>query len=205
MAEVRGSSPLRSTALVMPKTTKKQLSERESVALLRILADRFAAHPVRHKGILWASVEKKILAHSEKMAIIFAMEKSGGEPDVIGFDKKTGTYVFCDCSVESPAGRRSLCYDTVALRARKEHKPKSSVSDMASAIGITLLTEEQYRHLQTLGEFDTKTSSWIDTPESIRALGGALFADRRYGTVFFYHNGAESYYAARGFRGMVQV
>ncbi len=159
----------------------------------------------RHEGLEWAKVQAKLEANTEKLWSLHEMERTGGEPDVVGQDKKTGEYIFCDCSAESPVGRRSLCYDSEALEARKEHKPKDNALDMAAALGIELLTEEQYRELQKLGTFDTKTSSWVKTPADIRKLGGALFCDRRYDTVFLYHNGAESYYAARGFRGSLRV
>ncbi len=159
----------------------------------------------RHKGIEWAKVETKLKNNSEKLWSLIEMEKTGGEPDVVGQDKKTGEYIFYDCSAESPKGRRSLCYDREALEARKEYKPKNNAIDMAMAIGIELLTEEQYRELQKLGNFDLKTSSWVKTPAGIRKLGGAVFCDRRYDTVFLYHNGADSYYAARGFRGSLRV
>jgi hypothetical protein len=159
----------------------------------------------RHKGIDWVKVRAKLEKQEEKLWSLGEMEKSGGEPDVIGHDKKAGEYIFCDCSAESPAGRRSFCYDREALNSRKEHKPKNSAMDMAAAMGVEILTEEEYRELQKLGEFDTKTSSWIRTPADFRKLGGALFCDRRYGRVFVYHNGAESYYAGRGFRGAVRV
>ncbi|HET9528553.1 MAG TPA: DUF4256 domain-containing protein, partial [Pyrinomonadaceae bacterium] len=159
----------------------------------------------RHKGVDWAKVQTKLETNTEKLWSLNEMETTGGEPDVVGHDKKTGEFVFYDCSAESPKGRRSVCYDREALEARKEHKPKDSAIDMATAMGIELLTEEQYRELQKLGTFDAKTSSWIVTPPDIRKLGGALFADFRYGHVFVYHNGAESYYAARGFRGSVRV
>jgi hypothetical protein len=159
----------------------------------------------RHQGLEWAKVQAKLEANTEKLWSLNEMESSGGEPDVIGHDKKTGEYIFYDCSVESPKGRRSLCYDRKALDSRKEYKPANSAIDMAAAMGIDILTEEQYRELQQLGEFDTKTSSWIITPANIRKLGGAVFCDRRYDTVFVYHNGADSYYAARGFRGSLRV
>ncbi len=159
----------------------------------------------RHKGLEWAKVKAKLEAHTEKLWSLNEMEITGGEPDVVGHDKKTGDYMFFDCSAESPKGRRSVCYDRAALESRKEHKPKSSATEMASAMGIDLLTEEQYRELQKLGTFDTKTSSWVQTPSNIRKLGGAIFCDCRYGTVFVYHNGAESYYAARAFRGSLRV
>lgn len=159
----------------------------------------------RHKGLAWEKIQAQLEAHPEKLRSLQQMENTGGEPDVVGYDKKTGEYLFCDCSAESPAGRRSVCYDREALESRKEHKPKNNALDMAAAIGIELLTEEQYRELQTLGQFDTKTSSWVGTPSAIRTLGGALFCDRRYDTVFVYHNGADSYYAVRGFRGSLRV
>ena len=173
--------------------------------LIKRLHDRFAKNSRRHAGIEWSAVEARLKAHPVSLDVLWAMEQSGGEPDVIGYDKKTGEIVFCDCSAESPAGRRSLCFDRKALDARKENKPGGSAVDMASAIGIELLSEEEYRALQTLGDFDRKTSSWVRTPAKIRALGGALFCDRRYDDVFVYHNGAESYYAARGFRGQLKV
>ena len=173
--------------------------------MLTALKARFEKNINRHKGITWAQVEARLQANPEKLWSLSEMEKTGGEPDVVAFDKKTGEYIFYDCSAESPKGRRSLCYDREALTSRKENKPANNALDMASAIGIELLTEEQYRELQTLGDFDTKTSSWVKTPPPIRKLGGALFCDRRYDTVFVYHNGAESYYAARGFRGCLRV
>ena len=159
----------------------------------------------RHKGVEWAKVQAKLQANAEKLWSLVEMEKTGGEPDVVGHDKKTGEYVFYDCSEQSPKGRRSLCYDREALDSRKEHKPKNSAIEVARAMGVELLTEEQYRELQTLGAFDTTTSSWVKTPSAVRKLGGALFCDRRFDTVFLYHNGAESYYAARGFRGWLRV
>jgi hypothetical protein len=174
-------------------------------ALLKTLSARFDAHPERHKGVSWESVAARLKSQSKKLAVIAEMEATGGEPDVIAFDKKTGAVTFCDCAEESPKGRRSLCFDRKALDARKENKPSGNVEETAVAIGISLLTEEQYRMLQTLGEFDRKTSSWVATPADVRAKGGALFCDRRYGKVWLYHNGAESYYAARGFRGLVVV
>ncbi|HEX8170263.1 MAG TPA: DUF4256 domain-containing protein [Thermoanaerobaculia bacterium] len=170
---------------------------------LAILKKRFHDNAARHKRLDWAAIEAKLTP--EKLAALVEMERTGGEPDVIGQDKKSGEYLFVDCSPESPKGRRSICYDRAALDARKEHKPRSSAVEMAEAMGVELLTEEQYRELQRLGEFDLKTSSWIRTPSQIRKLGGALFCDRRYDTVFVYHNGAESYYAARGFRGLLRV
>ena len=185
--------------------SKKDLSAKQRDALLTVLKARFAKNANRHKGVDWAKVEAKLAANPEKLWSLNEMETSGGEPDVVGFDKKTGEYVFCDCSAESPKGRRSVCYDRDALEARKENKPKDSAVDMAAAMGVEILTEEQYRELQKLGEFDLKTSSWVKTPGEIRKLGGALFCDRRYDTVFVYHNGADSYYAARGFRGSLRV
>jgi len=177
--------------------------ERED--LLQTLKARFEKQRHRHEGIAWADVQARLEARPEALRSLGEMEKTGGEPDVIGEDRRTGHFTFCDCSAESPAGRRSLCYDREALDARKEHKPQSSAVEMAAALGIELLTEEQYRELQGLGEFDTKTSSWVQTPPDIRSRGGALFGDRRYGKVFVYHNGAQSYYAARGFRGSRRV
>lgn len=182
---------------------KKQLSTEECAGLLAILKTRFEKNSSRHKGISWADVEAKLAKNTAALWSLNEMEDTGGEPDVIGFEK--GHYIFVDCSAESPKGRRSLCYDRKALESRKEHKPANSAMDVATAMGIELLTEAQYRQLQQLGEFDLKTSSWIETPADIRKLGGALFCDRRYNTVFVYHNGAESYYAARGFRGMLKV
>ncbi len=173
--------------------------------LLKTLQERFAKNMRRHPAIDWPSVQAKLAANPEKLKTLEAMERTGGEPDVIGRDEKTGAVVFCDCSPESPAGRRSLCYDRAALDARKENKPSGNALEMARSIGIELLTPEQYRELQALGEFDKKTSSWVATPTTIRALGGALFCDRRYDHVFVYHNGADSYYAARGFRGRLTV
>jgi hypothetical protein len=173
--------------------------------LIQILKVRFEKHKSRHKGIEWAKVQAKLEASAGKLWSLNEMEMTGGEPDVVGFDKKAGEYIFYDCSAESPKGRRSVCYDDEALESRKEHKPKNSAVDMAAEMGVEILTEEQYRELQQLGEFDTKTSSWVQTPGSIRRRGGALFCDRRYDHVFLYHNGAESYYAARGFRGALRV
>jgi hypothetical protein len=184
---------------------KKQFSSDQREELLTALKARFEKNMNRHKGLEWAKVQAKLEANTEKLWSLNEMETTGGEPDVVGFDKKTGEYVFYDCAAESPKGRRSLCYDREALNARKENKPKDTAIDMATAIGIELLTEEQYRELQKLGEFDLKTSSWITTPSNIRKLGGALFCDRRYDQVFLYHNGADSYYAARGFRGSLKV
>lgn len=173
--------------------------------LLETFKARFEKNMSRHKGLAWAGVAARLEASPEKLWSLREMERTGGEPDVVGEDKQTGEYMFYDCSAESPKGRRSVCYDAEALESRKEFKPKDSATNMALVMGIELLTEEQYRELQRLGEFDTKTSSWVRTPEEIRKLGGAVFCDRRYDTVFLYHNGAESYYAARGFRGMVRV
>ncbi len=184
---------------------KKELSAKQSEALLATLTERFTKNMNRHKGIDWNAVQTKLKASKTKMWSLYEMESTGGEPDVVGYDKKNGDYIFYDCSTESPAGRRSFCYDREALNARKENKPKNSALDAAAAMGIDILTEENYRELQKLGKFDTKTSSWIQTPDNIRKLGGAIFADYRYGQVFVYHNGAESYYAARGFRGMLRV
>ena len=174
-------------------------------ALIRALQARFEKHPHRHQGLAWTTVQARLEADPGKLWSLHEMERTGGEPDVVGHDLKTGECLFVDCSAESPSGRRSLCYDRAALEARKEHKPKNSAVDLAAAMGIEILTEEQYRQLQTLGEFDRKTSSWVQTPPEIRTLGGAIFCDRRYNHVFTYHNGAESYYAARGFRGAVKV
>ncbi len=173
--------------------------------LLRTLQARFEKNMQRHKGLAWAQVLGRLEANAAALKSLAAMEASGGEPDVIGMDKKTGQVTFCDCAPESPTGRRSVCYDRAALDSRKEHKPDGSAVEMAAEMGIELLDEEQYRALQALGEFDLKTSSWIATPADIRKLGGALFCDRRYGKVFTYHNGAQSYYAARGFRGLLRV
>jgi hypothetical protein len=185
--------------------TKKKLSPKQHEELLGALKARFENNMNRHKGLEWAKVQAKLEAGTEKLWSLNEMEITGGEPDVVGFDKKTREYIFYDCSAESPKGRRSLCYDRQALESRKEHKPKNNAIDMAAAMGVELLTEEQYRELQKLGNFDTKTSSWITTPSEIRKLGGALFADYRYGNVFVYHNGADSYYAARAFRGSLRV
>jgi hypothetical protein len=186
----------------MPNVTlpKKQRDE-----ILRTVKARFEKNMNRHMGLAWAQVQAKLEANAEKLWSLNEMERTGGEPDVVGHDKKTGEYIFYDCSAESPKGRRSICYDREALESRKEHKPADNAMDMAAAMGIELLTEEQYREWQKLGDFDMKTSSWVKTPSAIRKLGGALFCDRRYDTVFVYHNGAESYYAARGFRGTLRV
>jgi len=179
--------------------------EKKYTALLAVLQSRFEKNMHRHKGLDWTKVEAKLEADAKKLASLNEMEATGGEPDVVGFDKKTGEFIFYDCSAETPKGRRSVCYDRDGLESRKEHKPENNALDMAAAMGIELLTEVQYRELQTLGEFDLKTSSWIQTPAAIRKLGGALFADRRYDCVFVYHNGAQSYYAVRGFRGSLRV
>lgn len=187
------------------KSAKKKLSSEQREDLLKVLKTRFEKNMNRHKGLEWAKILAKLEADPEKLWILDDMEVTGGEPDVIGYDKKTGEYIFYDCSAESPKDRRSLCYDRKALESRKENKPKNNAIDMATEMGIEILTEEQYRQLQKLGEFDTKTSSWVKTPDDIRELGGAVFCDRRYNTVFLYHNGAESYYAARGFRGSLKV
>jgi hypothetical protein len=185
--------------------SKKVLSAEQSEELLGILKARFEKNMNRHNGLEWADAQARLEANAEKTWSLYEMERTGGEPDVVGFDKTTGEYIFYDCSAESPKGRRSVCYDGEALESRKEHKPENSAVDMANAIGIELLTEQQYRELQKLGEFDLKTSSWVKTPSDIRKLDGALFCDRRYNTVFTYHNGAQSYYAARGFRGSLKV
>jgi len=184
---------------------KKELSPKQREELLRALTGRFENNTNRHKGLEWTKVQARLEANPEKLWSLHEMERTGGEPDVVGHDKTTGEYVFYDCSAESPVGRRSVCYDHEALEARKEHKPKDSAMNMAAAMVIELLTEEQYRALQKLGTCDTKTSSWVKTPSDIRKLGGALFCDRRYDNVFVYHNGADSYYAARGFRGSLRV
>ena len=186
-------------------TSKKKLSPTERAALLETLKTRFEKNMDRHRGLDWTKVQAKLETNADKLWSLSEMESTGGEPDVVGFDKKTGEYTFYDCSAESPKGRRSVCYDREALEARKEHKPKDSAMDMATAMGVEILTEEQYRELQKLGAFDLKTSSWVKTPAAIRKLGGALFCDRRYDTVFLYHNGADSYYGARAFRGSLKV
>ena len=187
----------------MPAT--KNLNAKQREELLETLQARFEKHKNRHKNLDWAKVQAKLEAAPAKLWSLSEMERTGGEPDVVGHDKKTGEYIFYDCSAETPKGRRSICYDRPALNSRKEHKPADSAMDMAAAMGIELLTEEQYRELQELGEFDLKSSSWVETPAAIRKLGGALYCDRRYDTVFVYHNGAESYYAVRGFRGSLRV
>ncbi len=188
-----------------PSSGKKALSPMQREQLLGALKARFEKNMNRHKGLGWAEVQVKLEAKAEKLWSLNEMERTGGEPDVVGHDKKTGEYVFYDCSAESPKGRRSICYDREALESRKENKPKDNAMDTAAALGIELLTEEQYRELQRLGTFDAKTSSWVKTPSAIRKLGGALFCDRRFDTVFVYHNGAESYYAGRAFRGSLSV
>ena len=185
--------------------TKKELSAKEREALLKVLKARFEKNMDRHRGLAWAKVQAKLEAHAEKLWSLHEMEKTGGEPDVVRHDPKTGEYLFFDCSPESPRGRVSVCYDREGLESRKEHKPKTTAMDMAAAMGIELLTEEQYGELQQLGEFDLKTSSWVKTPDEMRKLGGALYGDRRYGRVFLGHNGAQSYYGARAFRGSLRV
>jgi hypothetical protein len=187
------------------KSNKKELLPKQREELLRVIKVRFEKNMDRHKGVEWSKVQAKLEANAEKLWSLNEMERTGGEPDVVGHDKKTGEYIFYDCSAESPKGRRSLCYDREALELRKENKPENNAIDMAAAMGIELLTEEQYRELQKLGNFDLKTSSWVKTPAEIRKLGGAIFCDRRYDNVFMYHNGADSYYAARGFRGSLRV
>jgi hypothetical protein len=187
------------------KASKRNLSPKQRDELLLTLKARFEKNMNRHRGLEWAKVQSRLESNPEKLWSLHEMERTGGEPDVVGHDKKTGEYIFYDCSPETPKDRRSLCYDREALDARKEHKPANNAVDVATAMGVELLTEEQYRELEKLGEFDTKTSSWIKTPSNVRKLGGALFCDRRYDTVFTYHNGAESYYAGRGFRGALRV
>lgn len=189
----------------MTKSNKRKLSSEERKELFNVLRTRFEKNTHRHKGLEWAKVQAKLEANPDKLVSLDQMEMTGGEPDVVGFDKKTGAYIFYDCSAESPKGRRSVCYDHEALESRKEHKPNDSAIGMAADMGIGILTEGEYRELQKLGKFDTKTSSWLETPSDIRKLGGAIFGDWRYGHVFVYHNGAESYYAARGFRGSLRV
>ena len=187
------------------KSNKKELSSKQREELLKVLKDRFEKNMNRHKGLEWAKVQARLEAHANKLWSLNEMERTGGEPDVVGHDKKTGDYVFYDCSAESPKGRTSVCYDREGLESRREHRPKNTAMDMAAAMGIELLTEEQYLELQKLGEFDTKTSSWVKTPADIRKLGAALYCDRRYGRVFVGHNGAQSYYSARAFRGSLRV
>jgi len=201
----RGIRPLKSSKSITMKNTKKQLSAEQRGELLKTLKARFEKNMNRHKGVEWARVEARLGANAEKLWSLNEMERTGGEPDVVGHDKKTGEYIFYDCSAESPKDRRSICYDREALDARKEHKPANNAIEMAEAMGVELLTEEQYRELQKLGNYDLKTSSWITTPADIRKRGGALYCDRRYDHVFVYHNGADSYYAARGFRGSLRV
>lgn len=186
-------------------SNKKELSPEQLEELLKALKARFEKNMHRHKGLEWAKVQAKLDGNTEKLWSLNEMERTGGEPDIVGHDKMTDEYIFYDCSAESPKGRRSVCYDREALESRKQHKPENNAIDMAAAMGIELLTEEQYRALQKLGNFDMKTSSWVQTPSDIRELGGALFCDRRFGHVFVYHNGADSYYAARGFRGSLRV
>ena len=186
-------------------TNKTELPPKKRAALLTALKSRFKKYPNRHNGLDWAKVQARLEASPEKLWSLAEMERTGGEPDVVGLDKKSGEYVFYDCSAESPKGRTSLCYDRAALDSRKEHKPKTSVVDLAAELGIELLTEAEYFELQKLGEFDTKTSSWLQTPAEIRKLGGAIYGDRRYGRVFVGHNGAQSYYSGRGFRGSLRV
>jgi hypothetical protein len=183
----------------------KDMKAKQREELLKALKARFEKNMNRHKGLEWTKVQAKLEANTEKLWSLNEMEKTGGEPDVVGYDKNTGEYIFYDCSAESPKGRRSVCYDREALESRKEHKPKNNAIDMAAAMGIEILTEEQYRELQKLGDFDAKTSSWVETPPEIRKLGGAIFADFRYGNLFVYHNGAQSYYGARAFRGSLRV
>jgi len=190
----------------MPRPAKKKnLSSEQRRELIKVLQARFQKNMNRHQGLDWARVQARLEANAEKLWSLHEMERTAGEPDVVGLDNKTGEFIFCDCSAESPKGRRSLCYDRAALDSRKEAKPADNAMDVAAAMGIELLTEEQYRGLQKLGDFDAKTSSWVKTPSDIRELGGALFCDRRFNTVFLYHNGAESYYAGRGFRGSLRV
>ena len=189
----------------MPAKKNATLSAQDRDELLETLKDRFEKHMDRHKGLDWAKVEARLRANPDALRSLGRMEATGGEPDVIDHDRRSDEYVFVDCSAQSPKDRRSLCYDRAALNARKEHKPKNSAADVAAEMGVALLTEEQYHALQKLGEFDTTTSSWLETPAAVRQLGGAIFGDRRYDRVFIYHNGAESYYAARGFRGMLRV
>jgi hypothetical protein len=189
----------------MSKTNKKKLSSEQTGELLLTLRGRFEKNMSRHSGVEWAHVQARLEADQKKLWSLNEMERTGGEPDVVGYDKKTGEYIFYDCSAESPKERRSICYDHEALESRKEHKPENSAIQMAEDMGIEILTEEQYRELQRIGKFDLKTSSWVKTPAEIRKLGGAIFCDRRYEHVFVYHNGADSYYAARGFRGVLRV
>lgn len=189
----------------MTKVNKMKLTPAQQEELLRTIKNRFEKNMNRHKGLQWASLQAKLKANMEGLRSLYEMERTGGEPDVVRYDKKTDEFIFYDCSTESPEGRRSICYDREGLDSRKEYKPQNNAIDMAAAMGIELLTEEQYRELQQLGNFDTKTSSWLKTPSEIRKLGGAIFADRRYNTVFVYHNGAQSYYGGRGFRGWIMI
>lgn len=189
----------------MEKSSNKQLSAQQHVELLNILKTRFEKNTIRHKNLDWSAIQEKLENNPEKLWSLNEMEQTAGEPDVVGFDEQSGEYIFIDCSTESPAGRRSLCYDKEGLESRKEFKPQNNAVDKANEMGIEIVSEEDYLNLQQLGKFDTKTSSWIKTPSEMRKLGGALFADYRYGKVFFYHNGAQSYYAARGFRGLLRV
>jgi hypothetical protein len=194
-----------STMATAKEAPAQELGPEAREELLRGLQARFEQHMRRHGGLAWDAVEAKLRGEPQSLWSLYEMERTGGEPDVIGQDPQTGEYIFCDCAAESPHGRRSLCFDRAALERRKENKPKDSAADMAAAMGVELLSEEEYRALQTLGEFDTKTSSWVQTPPDVRERGGALFCDRRYGRVFVYHNGADSYYASRGFRGVLRV
>lgn len=187
------------------KSIKKELSPKEREGLLKVLKERFEGNMSRHRGLEWAKVQARLEANAEKLWSLSEMERTGGEPDVVGQDRKSGEYIFYDCSAESPKGRTSVCYDREGLESRKEHRPKNTAVDMATAMGVEILTEEEYRELQKLGSFDLKSSSWVKTPEDFRKLGGALFCDRRFGRVFVYHNGAQSYYGGRGFRGWVRV
>jgi hypothetical protein len=196
---------MRATRARNINSTKKDFSPEQREELLKSLKVRFEKNMNRHRGLAWVEVQARLKANAEKLWSLHEMERTGGEPDVVSHDKKTGEYIFYDCSAESPIGRRSICYDRAALDSRKEHKPEDNAIDMAAGMGIELLTEEQYRELQKLGDFDTKTSSWVKTPSAVRELGGALFCDRRFNTVFVYHNGAESYYAGRAFRGSLSV
>lgn len=184
---------------------KKDIPEGEVATLLETLEMRFANNMNRHEGLEWSAIQARLIAHTEKLRSLSEMERTGGEPDVIGVDKSTGEFIFCDCSAESPTGRRSLCYDRDGWESRKEARPESTALDMAEEMGVDVLTEEEYRHLQQFGPFDTKTSSWLKTPPFVRKLGGAIFGDFRFGRVFIYHNGAQSYYAGRGFRGILRV
>ncbi len=204
-ANVCREPAFRFTFLGLKTMATATLSKKQHDEILKALKVRFEENMKRHEGLAWAEIQARLEAKAEKLWSLHEMEHTGGEPDVVGQDKKTGEYIFYDCAEESPKGRRSLCYDREALESRKENKPKGNAMDMAAAMRIELLTEEQYRELQRLGEFDTKTSSWVNTPSDVRKLGGALFCDRRFNTVFVYHNGAESYYAVRGFRGCLKV